>query len=58
MAIYLVFGMIGAIWAAILASNKNLNPVGYAIAGFLMPLIGVLLAYGAAARPAAPDPTV
>ena len=48
MELALVFGIIGAIWAGTLASNKNLNPIGYALAGFFLPLIGVLIAYGAA----------
>jgi drug/metabolite transporter (DMT)-like permease len=46
MAIYLVVGLIGAMWAAAVASGKNLNVAVFAILGFLFPLIGVLIAYG------------
>ena len=48
MAIYFIVGLIGCIWAAAIASGKNLNVAVYAIVGFLFPLIGVLVAYGAA----------
>jgi len=48
MALYLIVAIIGCIWATNIASGKNLNVAVYAIVGFLFPLIGVLLAYGAA----------
>ena len=48
MALYFIVGLIGCIWAAAIASGKNLNVAVYAIVGFLFPLIGVLFAYVAA----------
>jgi hypothetical protein len=48
MAFYFLVSLVGCIWAAAIASNKNLNVAVYAIVGFLFPLIGVLVAYGAA----------
>ena len=48
MALYLIVGFIGCVWAAAIASGKNLNVAVYGTVGFLFPLIGVLIAYGAA----------
>lgn len=48
LALAFLFSIIGAIWSANIASRKNLNPLGYALLGFLLPLIGVLVVYGAA----------
>ena len=41
--IYLVVGLIGGSLAAILASGKKRNPVGWFVIGFLLPLIGLIL---------------
>ena len=53
MEIAILFGFIGAIWSAVVAGNKNRNPIGYLVLGFLIPLVGVLVAYGAAPLPPA-----
>ncbi len=50
MGIALLIGIIGAFWTASLASRKNLNVLGYAILGFLLPLIGVLVVLSAEDR--------
>lgn len=39
---WMFFGIIGAVIAAVVASGKNRNALGWAAAGFLFPLIGVI----------------
>ena len=48
MAIYFIVGLVGAVWAAAVAGSKNNNALGYAVLGFVLPLIGVIAAYAAA----------
>jgi hypothetical protein len=49
--VYILVRFVGAIWAAAVAGGKNLNMAVFAILGFLLPLIGVLIAYGVPAKP-------
>ena len=52
MGIAIVIALIGAIWCAIVASNKNLNVLGYTLLGFFFPLIGVIIVLCTQAQPA------
>jgi hypothetical protein len=42
--IYLVIGFIGGVTCAFIASNKRRSAIGWFVIGFLLPLIGVILA--------------
>jgi hypothetical protein len=52
MAIALVICLAFSIWAASIASSKNLNVLGYALLAFFLPLIGVIAAVAAKPGPA------
>lgn len=45
------FCFIGAIWCALVASNKELNVMGYTLLGCFFPLIGIIAVH--VAQPAA-----
>lgn len=53
MGIYIIIGIIGALWAAAIANAKRLDPAGYAILGFLLPLVGFIVAHVAKTEPPA-----
>jgi len=44
MGIAIVICLAFSIWAASIASSKNLNVLGYALLAFFLPLIGVIAA--------------
>jgi hypothetical protein len=52
MAIALVICLAFSIWAASIASSKNINVLGYALLAFFLPLIGVIAAVAAKPGPA------
>jgi hypothetical protein len=47
LAFAFLISFIGAIWSANIASRKNLNVLAYAVLGFLVPLIGLLIVFAA-----------
>lgn len=47
MGIYILAGVIGAMWAAAVASSKNNDVVVWGLFGLLFPLFGVIGAYAA-----------
>lgn len=42
-AIWLVVGVVCAVICGIVAKNKGRNPIGFALLGFVLPLIGVIV---------------
>lgn len=50
LALSFFIGVIGAIWCAVVASNKNISVLGYTVLGFVLPLLGVILVH--VAKPA------
>lgn len=43
MVIALVVCTISALWCGLIAQRKHLNPAGYALLGFLLPVIGFVV---------------
>lgn len=43
MTLMLLFGILGAMICAAIASTKNRSVVGFGVIGFLLPLIGIIL---------------
>jgi hypothetical protein len=54
---FLIIGLAGALIAAVVASNKNRNPLGYGVLGFLFPLIGVVIICCMSPLPASEEAT-
>lgn len=43
MTLVLLFGILGALICACIASTKNRSALGFGMIGFLLPLIGIIL---------------
>jgi uncharacterized membrane protein YeaQ/YmgE (transglycosylase-associated protein family) len=49
---FLIIGFVGALIAAVVASSKNRNPLGYGALALLVPLIGVVVICSMSSLPA------